>query len=64
MRKITLREKIRVNSKEIREFLIWLFKYYKKNNFIPQDGSDWGLYLGILGVILSIVSIVLKRFGL
>lgn len=64
MIKIPIKEKLRVTVKEMKEFVIWLFKYYKKNKFIPQNASDWGLYLGIVGVVLSIISIVLKRFGL
>lgn len=55
---------VKVTIREIKEFSLWLFQDFKKNKFIPKNASDIGLYLGILGFILSIISIVLKRFGL
>ena len=55
---------VKVTIREIKEFSLRLFQDLRKNNFIPKNASDIGLYLGILGFILSIISIVLKRFGL
>lgn len=49
--------------KEIKDFLAWLFKYYKKNKFIPQDANDWAFYLALLSLVLSLMSLVLKGFG-
>lgn len=50
--------------KEVKEFAAWLILDMRKKRFRPVESSDWALYLAVLGVVLAIVSIILKRFGL